>query len=718
MPLLQQYGLALLFYIIFSLFAFVGLPVTLRLFDSKLVSYGTSKLLGLSVFGLFIWLLASFKILDYQNTTAIYILLTLTILTAIIFIRQLKIKWPWKSLVTFEVISLFLYFLYLYLRSLNPSANGTERFMDMMLLTATSKSHYFPFMDSWYAGKNINYYYYGQFLLGLIARLGNIPYSIAYNFCLGLLYSTATVLAGLFVYQITKSKWFAVLGGFLVTTAGNMFYASCVIRTSLAGQAACTYATSTRLYTPSYIINEIPSYSFTVGDLHAHFIALPFFLLCLFLIFKAFQSEKPDWLMFTAATISFATSALVNPTDAVSLGFLLAIVILYKLAINYQKPIKQIIIDGKNWIIFGVGLIISVFILTLPFTANFVTPVTGIGFSPAYAAAHGFWGTQYQYPTPFWAQVGMWGVYLITLIVFFWVCCRLYKSSVRGVAKAKEPKKIDQLLERLGVDRENIASAIFFFLILIACICILIGIELFFVKDIYHIANPPYFRANTTFKFGYHVWTLLSLGFAVCCFFFLKILKKSYRFWLSIFIFIFIFFSLFYPYQAIQQFYLAGNTSQPTLDDLQFMKDQHPDDYAVVQYIDSLNSRPIVVEAAGDSYSYYARISAFSGSIAPIGWKTHEWTWRFQGKAADKAAPGTNMETGYGPIALVAQDVQTIYESPDALLTGELLKKYNAEYVYIGAQERQAYPNLDEAKFHQLGTLVFSADGGELFKLN
>src|SRR5581483_6230643 len=91
-----------------------------------------------------------------------------------------------------------------------------------------------------------------------------------------------------------------------------------------------SYTNSTRFYDPSYIINEIPSYSFTVGDLHAHVLGLPFFLLNLALLFAWHKAAKPRWLLLAAMTLSLATSAMINSWDAITLFFVFALVTVAK----------------------------------------------------------------------------------------------------------------------------------------------------------------------------------------------------------------------------------------------------------------------------------------------------------------------------------------------------------------------------------------------------
>src|SRR3989344_2503676 len=295
---------SLQFYLIFSLFILIGLPLTTRVTTNFSLAWGIGKLIGLILFAYLVWILSYFHILDYQNNVALLSLFSfILMLGAFFLIKQYRINNYYdrfRVIIWIEVISLIVYSLYLFIRSANPSINGTEHFMDMVLLSAVGKTNYFPFIDPWYAGKFVNYYYYGHYIVSLIANIGRIPYELAYNFALGLIFTQSFVLSGLLVYVITGLKKYTLLSAFLVTISGTLFFSGCVFNGLLSTPIhTCYYPSSTRLYTPSYIINEIPSYSFTVGNLHAHLLALPFFLFNIILLYSIIDLKKPQWQLFS-----------------------------------------------------------------------------------------------------------------------------------------------------------------------------------------------------------------------------------------------------------------------------------------------------------------------------------------------------------------------------------------------------------------------------------
>lgn len=699
---------ALAFYFTFSLFGLIGWPLARQIFQSGAAAYQMSKLAGLVVFGYGVWLLSSLKIISYQNNFLIAIVWLLC------GICGLWLTKPWQKIAAFkpaeffkhplvrlEAVLLAVYLVYLYLRTYSPAIYGTERFMDMMLFSSASKTDFFPFTDGWYAGHAVNYYYYGAYLMSLIAKLSQVSFlPLAYNFAFGLLFTQAVASAGIIVWEFTAKKTYVVLAAFLVAISGTLFYAGCQL-SAWGHDSSCSYASSTRLFTPSYIINEIPSYSFTVGDMHAHVLGLMLFLFNLFLILRLAKIKNPPWQLWLLLSLGFASSALTNAWDFITLCTVLGLCALWQACQAYwasgKKQFKDsLLILGRTAL-----AIIAAVIFMLPFLLNYKSPVLGLGFAPGFAAQNHL--ANVQYPTPLSAELGMWGLLIFGCAVS-WI-----KARARN--------------------RENQGAKI----LLIASVLIIIGVEIFFIPDIYSITNPGYFRANTVFKFGYHAWAMLCLAF---CLFLaaakqpLPDEKKSKKYqagaWLGLLpktAGVAVIAGLFYPFSAISQFYLSNAQTRAaqnaSLDGSLFMKAESAGDYAAVKYINrTIKDRAVIVEAAGDSYTYFGRVSAFTGNIAPIGWLTHEWTWRLDAKAAKTARPGITVETGYGPIAKISGDVQNIYQTADPQTALSLLRKYGAGYVYVGDLERKTYPNISLDKFLQIGQVVYNTDGVIIYKIN
>ena len=86
----------------------------------------------------------------------------------------------------------------------------------------------------------------------------------------------------------------------------------------------------------------------------------------------------------------------------------------------------------------------------------------------------------------------------------------------------------------------------------------------------------------------------------------------------------------------------------------------------------------VVLEANGDSYSEYERVSAMTGLPTIMGWYVHEWLWR--GDLAD--------------INAKIADVENIYTSTDEAHVKSLLEEYDISYIlWDRVNERSTAPS-------------------------
>ena len=211
--------------------------------------------------------------------------------------------------------------------------------------------------------------------------------------------------------------------------------------------------------------------------------------------------------------------------------------------------------------------------------------------------------------------------------------------------------------------------------------------EFFYIKDIY----PAHFRANTMFKLGYQAFTMMGI-FSIVTFYLLKKTKKTIiHHLLSVVFIIFLFFPSVYPFFSIPSYY--GNLQKETdIDGVTWLTNTYPEDKEIIDYLNTNEKgQSTILEAQGDSYTDYERISAFTGLPTVAGWWVHEWLWRGSSDIIGKRIP----------------EVVTLYESADLNATKDLINKYQVKYVIVSRLEREKYPNLIEDKFNKIGKLVF-----------
>jgi len=699
-------------------------------------AYVVGKIIGLMLFAYPIWLLASLKVLPFNNMLIILpLFFIVVVVSGVILFKQFRTldarqrKEFLKTVLITECVSLLLYFAYLAVRGFGGALESTEKFMDLTLLSGAGKTDFFPFADPWQAALPVNYYYYGFYLYALLSKLGGIAYAFSYNFSLALIFSQTITISLAIVYSITRSRFFSILSAGLVALAGNLHYAVCFFK-NIGGELAtkCFYPTATRILDPSYTINEFPGYSFILGDLHPHVMSLPFFLTGLYLLWVIYKKEKLNVLLMVLFSAILATAAVINPFDFITLGLIFAIIIISKFFTQFYssfveikgiKPfdttslgrrvsehtatrsslvvIKNALIAFRPWIFTAILTALSPFVLYFPFFAHYQSPVTGLGFAPEFVVKNNLVGTT-QWPSSFWFLFGIWGLYALIFLI--------------GLINIKKIKQI--------------ASGLFPFLLFLVAFVLIAFTELFFLQDLFHITNPPYFRSNTVFKFGYHAWILSGFASAVLLWAFWGQLKSvvSQSIYVSL-LSVFIIIVFIFPIAGISQAYFPPVPENAkrffTLDGGAFIKNKSIDDSQTIEWINrNIKKRTTILEAAGDSYGYFGRIGVFTGMKNPINWFSHQWTWRFRypaGVESWREIIGQEVDTGFEDIKAIAIDAAKIYLIDDPLETEALLRRHDISYVYIGDLERETYPGLKEEKWNILGEIVFETGNSRLYKV-
>lgn len=61
--------------------------------------------------------------------------------------------------------------------------------------------------------------------------------------------------------------------------------------------------------------------------------------------------------------------------------------------------------------------------------------------------------------------------------------------------------------------------------------------------------------------------------------------------------------------------------------------------------------------------------------------------------------------------------METIYTSTNQEEVKALLEKYQVEYIFVGAREREKYESLNESQLQSLGNVVFSDEQSQTYVL-
>ena len=267
-----------------------------------------SKVLGIVVSGFAVFALGSFGLVPFTAPVCLITVGVLILASWIFGCFKVRVHAPEIDFLMMEEVLFFAFFLlWTYLAGFHPEAHGTEKFMDYGFMKAMMRSTAVPAEDLWYSGSGINYYYGGQFYAVFLTKITFTDVKQTYHLMRTMVASFTFVLPFSITYHLAesrachrirkeggnKSQIAPVLGGLLsggaVSLAGNMHYViyGCIRQWLGLNESAYWFPSSTRYigYDPlvenDRTIHEFPSYSFVLGDLHAHVVNVMFVLLVL-----------------------------------------------------------------------------------------------------------------------------------------------------------------------------------------------------------------------------------------------------------------------------------------------------------------------------------------------------------------------------------------------------------------------------------------------------
>ena len=230
---------------------------------------------------------------------------------------------------------------------------------------------------------------------------------------------------------------------------------------------------------------------------------------------------------------------------------------------------------------------------------------------------------------------------------------------------------------------------------------LILGPEFLRLDDLFHN------RMNTIFKLYYQAWILLATASAFGLYFLSSIglpgrgvLRAAMAGWWVV-IGLLLAGSLYYPVEAA--FTKSGQfQGEATLDGLAHVARSSPGEYAAIRWLQDYGEEGEgVLEAVGNSWSSYSRVSSSTGLPTVLGWPWHEHQWR------GSRAPFEGRE----------EDVRAIYETRDASEAARLLDEYGIKYVVVGPRERDSYGTQGLPKFSELGDEAFSQDDVTIYRI-
>ena len=301
------------------LMGMIAMPVSGQLFRSfEDKGWLFSKVLAIAVTGFLTWFLVAGKVLKFTNASCVGVSVICGVGCIILLYRQTQKEiecYPtgkMKLIIREELLFLLVFLLWTYLVGFRPQAYGTEKFMDYGFMQAMMRSDVLPAKDIWYSQGTINYYYGGQYFAVFLTRLTGSRVEVTYNLMRTFVAAMAFVLPFSLIRQMLgdriktkntgRNKYFptvaGVTAGVAVSIAGNGYFIvyRCLLPLinklrGITTEVSYWFPNATRYigYRPvnenDKTISEFPSYSFILGDLHAHVVNVMFVLLVIGLLY-------------------------------------------------------------------------------------------------------------------------------------------------------------------------------------------------------------------------------------------------------------------------------------------------------------------------------------------------------------------------------------------------------------------------------------------------
>ena len=440
-------------------------------------------------------------------------------------------------------------------------------------------------------------------------------------------------------------------------------------------------------------IHEFPCYSFVLGDLHAHVVNVMFVIFLVGLLYawmkmirkRGPEPEKQDprdfWLRqllmphIILAAVLLGMFQWTNYWDFVIYFVVTGGVLLFVNIIRFEgKTVRILAVTAVQ----AVEIIAVSYLVILPFTLKFDTMVQGV----ALAQHHSLW---YQ-------LVILWGLPVILTVLLI---ISILMEKLKGMKK----KSLYRLMEAVSI------PDLFAIIMGLCAIGLIVIPELVYVRDIYENGNA---RANTMFKLTYQAYILFGMTMGYGIYRLIAVSKQKIFRILSGAGLVVLIWTVGYFGNAVHSWF--GEVWDPSqyqgLDATIFLESDFPQDAAAIRWLkENIEGAPVVLEANGDSYTGYERVSASTGLPTVLGWYVHEWLWR-------NDVPDLNEKSA---------DIETIYTSADEETVKELIRRYDISYIFVGGQEQEKYGTaLNDSLLQSLGSIVYADDmtGTYIVKVN
>jgi len=728
-------------------------------------------------------------------------------------------------IITTEILFFAAFAFLAFVRSANPELTSTEKPMELAFINGILRSPTFPPQDPWLSGYAISYYYFGYVMTAMLARISGVNGSTAHNLMTSLIFALGAIGSyGILYNLLSKDREVQAVDGETVAHPPSMANGSALLaplflllvsnfeallevlhrrglfwtKNPVTGEFASAFwkwLDMKELSQPPLepftwipdrylwwwrasrviqdydmtggfreVIDEFPFFSFLLGDLHPHVLAIPFGLLAISAALNLFLGGWRGEINIFGGRLHVSYSGFLFSALVIGgLAFLNTWDILVAAALIVTSYVFwRASEDGWSWNrledLFLLGLplgILSVF-LYFPFYLGFSSQAGGVLPNLMYPTrgVHLWvmWGTllipifayllylwrggkiQSNWKLGFSLGLGLSFFFLLLTFAIGWIGSFVEKDYVMAFL-ASQGMTASQYIGETSLRRLTyIGSLITLLAVLIpslsflfaatrqpeiedrnpkillghnaanqfVLILVVLGTLLVLAPEFVYLRDQFGYRINTVFKFYYQAWILLSLAAAFGVGILLQNLRGFANIIFRVLIGFVIFAGLLYPTLGLLT---KTNNFKPvfgyTLDDFERVKRENPDEAAAIEFLHTVPNGVIVeAQIITGSYTNYGRISTYTGLPAVLGWPGHESQWR-----GSSTPQGSRIE-----------DIKKLYTTARWEEAQLIIKQYNIRYIYIGTLERVSMP-VNEEKFQLYLKPVFQQGGTVIYEV-
>jgi YYY domain-containing protein len=683
-------GSAIVWYLAILLVGAVAFPLA-HAFFPRLADRGAgvARILGLVGMTYLLAMLVQLRVVSSGRGAAGLCLLLAALVSGFLFWHRRALvvaffRERWRLVLAGEIAFATGFLLFLGIRALNPEIFWGEKPMDFSILNILVRTRTFPASDPWFAGAPLGYYTFGQQMIAFLTLLTGLSTRFTFNLAFGLLGGLMVQGAFTLVRNWTGRLQAGLAAAALTAVLGNL----AGLREWLVNHRALNWdyfwATSRVI---KDTINEYPFWSLIFADLHAHVLAMPIFLLVATaaLHFVGVHAAPPARLTSRVVSgvilgFAIATQALTNAWDAPLLAGVLVIVLLVAASTEGFAPRRL----------------------------ARLAPGCAAAVVAACAAVVPLWVRGGGGPAWAWEQEpGARAIDVLTVFGLFfflafawWIGLLSRRLRDHGVAART------RLVVLIGMSALLLALAF-----VSATVLGVVGIVLFTAAAADRASEPEerlacafvaaaFFliaftqkvyisdRMNTFFKLYLEAWLLFAVSTAALVFR-PKDRPGSFARWplairgvFSVLVLAALFTTVTAARGALSNHFAAY--SGPSLDGLRYLEESRPGEYRAILWLRrNLRGTPVILEAQGDPYQDFSRISMNTGLPTVLGWEHHV-------KQRGNAEP---------EIIERREAIRRIYSATDAAAVERLLRRFHVGWVYVGWLERKTYPPAGLRKF-------------------